>query len=155
IYWKYRDAEREKNIAQEAKAEAERQRDENRRNLYAAKMHLAEIAWREAQFDRLVALLNEQRPQGSAADLRGFEWYYLWRLCHSELRTLQGHTHPVISVAFSPNGQRLATASDDRTVKVWDAATGRELRTLQGHTSVAFSPDGRHLASASEGKTVK
>ena len=57
-----------------------------------------------------------------------------------------------MSVAFSPDGKRLASASRDGTVKVWDAATGQEIRTLKGHTgfvtSVAFSPDGKRLASA-------
>ena len=62
-------------------------------------------------------------------------------------------------MAFSPDGQRLASASGDETVKVWDAATGQETLTLKGHTgavkSVAFSPDGKRLASASCDQTVK
>ena len=62
-------------------------------------------------------------------------------------------------MAFSPDGKRLASASRDETVKVWDAATGQETLTLKGHTggvtSVAFSPDGKRLASASEDETVK
>ncbi len=57
-------------------------------------------------------------------------------------------------MAFSPDGQRLASAGHDRTVKVWDAGTGQEIRTLTGHAggvlSVAFSPDGQRLASASQ-----
>ena len=62
-------------------------------------------------------------------------------------------------MAFSPDGTRLASASGDGTVKVWDAATGQETLTLKGHTgavtSVAFSPDGTRLASASWDATVK
>ena len=57
------------------------------------------------------------------------------------------------SLAFSPDGKRLAGAATDHTVKVWDAQTGQELLTLKGHTeqvlSVAFSADGKRLASAS------
>ncbi len=63
------------------------------------------------------------------------------------------------SVAFSPDGQRLASASADQTVKIWDSTTGKELFALKGHaggvSSVAFSPDGQRLASASSDQTVK
>jgi len=64
---------------------------------------------------------------------------------------LQGHTSQVNSVAFSPDGKRLATGAADHTVKIWDFATGKDVLTLQGHTSqvtsVAFSPDGKRLAT--------
>jgi WD40 repeat protein len=64
----------------------------------------------------------------------------------------------VSSVSWSPDGKTLASASWDRTVKLWEAATGKEQATLQGHTSrvfsVSWSPDGKTLASADLGGTV-
>ena len=64
----------------------------------------------------------------------------------------------VSGVTFSPDGKRLATASDDQTAKVWDAESGKELLTLRDSKfvyAVAFSPDGRRLATASHGGTVQ
>ena len=62
-------------------------------------------------------------------------------------------------MAFSPDGQRIVTGSGDGTAKVWDAASGRELLTLKGHSdrvaSVAFSPDGQRIVTGSGDETAK
>jgi serine/threonine protein kinase len=138
---------------------ARQQELSNRRLLYAAHMNMAMQAWEATDIVRVQELLESHIPKTGEEDLREFEWYYLWRLCHRDLLTLKGHANTVRSVAFSPNGKRLATGSGDRTVKLWDATTGQELATLKGHgdwvNSVAFSPDSKRLATGSEDQTVR
>ncbi|MET9002700.1 WD40 repeat domain-containing protein [Amycolatopsis sp. NPDC004169] len=83
----------------------------------------------------------------------------LWNLDTGTPTRLTGHTGAVLNVAFSPDGRRIATASVDRTVLIWDPTTGAVLKTLGGHAGpvngLQFSPDGRLLATAGHDLTVK
>jgi WD40 repeat protein/predicted Ser/Thr protein kinase len=75
-----------------------------------------------------------------------------------DARELLGHTDKVVTIEFSPDGTRLATASRDDTVKLWDPVTGELLRTLSGHVddvhSVEFSPDGARVLTTSADSSV-
>jgi WD40 repeat protein len=142
-----------------AQAGEKKQTDLAEQRLYDARMNLVQGWWENYHGARLQGGLDEQLPVNpGGTDRRGFEWFYWRRKLSTGYLTLNGHGRPVPSVAFGPDGQTLASASEDGTVKVWDPGTGTVIRTLMGHTgavaSVAFSRDGR-LASSGEDHTVK
>jgi len=74
------------------------------------------------------------------------------------LSGMRDHNVLVQSIAFSPDGKRVASGCLDNTVKIWDVATDRLLLTLKGHSgrilSIAFSPDGKRLISGSSDHTA-
>jgi WD40 repeat protein len=127
------------------------------RRFYAAQMNLAMQAWQAGMLPRVLELLEGQRPGADQEDLRGFEWFYLWRLCNGGRRvSLRGHRpgQAITSVAFTPDGTMLASASFDGTVRLWEPATGQNRMVLRGDPKgvweVAFSPDSKILASSGQ-----
>ena len=78
---------------------------------------------------------------------------------YREVRCFRGHRFTVWSVAFSPDGERVLSGSEDGTLRLWEVKAGKELRCFQGHTmavySVAFSPDGKRALSGSRDKTIR
>jgi len=99
--------------------------------------------------------LDEIDPQN-----RGFEWHYLRRQFDGGLFTMYGHSQGILglgsslAIAFSPDGKRLGSASNDGTIRIWDARTGEQVRVLRAHAprdwgiALAFSPDGSRLVTA-------
>jgi WD40 repeat protein len=121
-----------------------------RRNLYFAHIGLAQQAWESGNVAKMISLLDSLRPEPKQEDFRHFEWYYLWQLANAHHRTLYGHDGFVASISFSPLGDILASASYDRTVKLWDPENGQLLQTLSHINqvrSLAFSPDGGTLTT--------
>jgi phospholipase C len=95
---------------------------------------------------------SQRSTEAQTARLTGVGAIPLWA-------TLSGHGGYVWQAAFSSDGQRIVTASQDATAKVWDAASGKTLVTLAGHkgpvTQAAFSPDGQSIATASQDTTAR
>jgi WD40 repeat protein/serine/threonine protein kinase len=94
-------------------------------------------------------LLHRAGKRGVRTNLRS-GWY---------VRTFQGHTSGVESVAMSPDGRYAISGSADNTLRLWELSTGKCIRTFEGHTSwvnsVAISPDGRYAISGSDDKTLR
>ena len=160
-----------KGRAEAARTKAEAEKELNQRLLYATDIRRAYEMYLSGDIIRAQELL-EELVKGD--DQPRFTWRYLSHLCKKSLDTLVGHERTVTSVAFSSNGNMLATASQDGSVKVWrvplappvrdkaDASVNTDaqglftLRVSAGPVwQVAFSPDNMRLATVSDEKTVK
>ena len=128
-----------------------------RRKQYASDMKVAMQAWHAADVERVGTMLKQHLPRASQKDLRGFEWFYLWRLTQTEAATTLPFKAPAW-VAFSPDGKTLA-ATGRGLLRLWDLENSHELQTLTAHGNlapgVAFAPDSRMFATAGWDKKLK
>jgi WD40 repeat protein/serine/threonine protein kinase len=146
--------------AQHEKERADRAADAAWSNLYAVRMNSVHVALDNANPVLARELLEQVRqPQRLTAGLPGWEWHHAWRLCNCALRTIHGHTRDVNCLAFSPDGARLVSGSDDQTLRVWDAATGVPLHNLPIKNCrvecIALSPDGTRLSIGGHDGSVR
>lgn len=149
--------EAQRQIAERERFEATLQRDSARRQLYVSQMNLALRAWDQNNVGRAIELLTSQIPgHASNVDLRGWEWHYLWRLCHSELRALKFLS---LCLAISPDGAFLVSGDDEGTIKMWNADGTREMHAIKAHVgrinALAISRRGDVLATAGADGAVK
>jgi WD40 repeat protein len=153
------EADKSRQEADKARQEAEAAERDTKQTLTYSHLALANNAWRDGDKRAAIAELDSCPPE-----TWGWEYHYLRRLCLASSFTLRGHQADVSSVSFSPDGRRLASASDDGTARIWDPATGLEIRRInpgrrkeyifrphesrrESVTCICNSPDGRLLAS--------
>jgi WD40 repeat protein/serine/threonine protein kinase len=99
-------------------------------------------------------------PDGKYIATGGLKEIKIWNaITGAEIMTIRGHAGPTVSIAFSPESERLSSCSFDGTIKIWDVATGENIRTLYGHQGtvrcVAFTPNGEQLVSGGQDGTIK
>jgi WD40 repeat protein len=136
-------ADEQRQLAQQRQTEAEQARADMREAFALNSVLLAHSEWRDRHLERARDLLAE--CPGSCHD---WEWRYLHRLCHAPGAPFTQHATDVFDVAFSPDGDRLASCERNGKVRIWEAATGRVLTSWQADADVDqlfFLRDGRSL----------
>jgi WD40 repeat protein len=152
---------------QEAQSQAERADRELMKALTTQSRFLADLAQQQRKLGdsgTALALAIEALPDEATLPARPYvregelALDGAWRSLHERL-ILGGHEKSVRGAAFSPDGKRVVTASDDRTARLWDTETGESIAELRSHKmpvkSAAFSPDGKRIVTASSDHTAQ
>ena len=147
-------ATEERNGAIVERERADREATSALATMYAVRLHSIQLAVENSNVTLARDLLSRVWPRGVPDATMGWEWRYHRRVCHSELRVLEGHTDEVTGLAVNPDATRLVSCADDRTLREWDAATGQQLRALSLKDNkwphLALSSDGTRLAIGSD-----
>jgi WD40 repeat protein len=147
----------EAQLAQASEVKLRRQAEAQERaaevKTYAVSMNLAQQALQIDNLGRAVELLDQQRPAPGKPDFRGWEWRYLWQFCRNDAKaTLCVRSNTITSLACSRDGTRVAVATEDGELTLWDGVNGQEALQMENHyhsvTRVAFPPTGSLLAFA-------
>jgi WD40 repeat protein/serine/threonine protein kinase len=173
VTWSYMHALAAQRSEAAARQEEAEQRERAELHLYYSRIALAEREWDANNVARAEDLLDQCLPAEGRPDRRGWEWYYLKRLCHSDLATVQAHRAPLSGLAFSPDGKYLASSAGDRGYRgstrnapgeltIWDTRwperpeklvdLGARMGRVDG---VVFDRTGAHLASVSTDNTLR
>jgi WD40 repeat protein len=151
-----RKAVEEGEVARAEKKRADAQLDRAEMLVYAGKLALAQSEWKANEGASAIEVLGECQW-----NLRGWEHRYLWTLftSHNQRMARGRIKHKRGRVEWSPDGKRIASGRDDKTVEIWDAETGRDILTIQGigwrEGKFAWSHDGGRIAGVSDNSTVK
>ena len=138
--------------AKSAEAAALSDRDRAIANKYVADVRLAHQEWKNGNLASVYSFLNEYKPGAIPLELRGWEYWWIKDMTESSQATLEGHKNAISSIAWSPNGQFLASGSLDEDIRIWSVLTRQFHAKLGGHRvrvqSLDWSPDGKYLASS-------
>jgi eukaryotic-like serine/threonine-protein kinase len=149
ILWRDGLIRRHNDELRSALIQTERNESLSRQLLYDSRMRLAQQSWEAGQVELAQELLESLRPEMGERDRRGFEWRYLWRICHRDVSVLTDHE--ATSLILSPDGRTVFSGDGYGSLVIWDLAAGREFIRIQGHerevSGLLLSPNGRTLAS--------
>ena len=154
------EVEQQKNATASARKDVDQQKEATAAAQEEAdyNLYLSQIILADSQFHANRVAFAEQALGKCPPRLRGWEWRYLKLLCHAEVMTLLGPTASVTALAFSNDHQRLAVASWDGAIYVFNPQSGAMVHYLRGHigpvNAVAYHPEGTVLAAAASRSTI-